>query len=194
MVEELMAPGEFGQPVAITPFLMAGASAPVTLAGGLSLLVAETLVRRCYGAAGSARGRRASWAPSSTVWTCGPAARHWACRSRCSRRLQVASSPDDTAYRCVVVVVCVQVSTWTCRQRRRARCRCGPPTSPKCDLVVHAAGWIEGGLVADYEKLAFRRRRTEDVRADPSRDRRRRRAARLRRDRTAGSWWALPGR
>jgi trimethylamine--corrinoid protein Co-methyltransferase len=43
MVEELMALAEFGQPVAITPFLMAGASAPVTLAGGLSLLVAETL-------------------------------------------------------------------------------------------------------------------------------------------------------
>jgi trimethylamine--corrinoid protein Co-methyltransferase len=43
MVEELMALAEFGQPVAITPFLLAGASAPVTLAGGLSLLVAETL-------------------------------------------------------------------------------------------------------------------------------------------------------
>jgi trimethylamine--corrinoid protein Co-methyltransferase len=46
MVEELMALAEFGQPVAITPFLLAGASAPVTLAGGLSLLVAETLSAR----------------------------------------------------------------------------------------------------------------------------------------------------
>ena len=43
MVETLVACAEFGQPVAITPFLLAGASAPVTLAGGLSLLVAETL-------------------------------------------------------------------------------------------------------------------------------------------------------
>jgi trimethylamine--corrinoid protein Co-methyltransferase len=25
----------------------------------------------------------------------------------------------------------------------------------ECDLVVHAAGWLEGGLVASYEKLAF---------------------------------------
>jgi trimethylamine--corrinoid protein Co-methyltransferase len=25
----------------------------------------------------------------------------------------------------------------------------------ECDLVVHAAGWIEGGLVASFEKLAF---------------------------------------
>jgi trimethylamine--corrinoid protein Co-methyltransferase len=25
----------------------------------------------------------------------------------------------------------------------------------ECDLVVHAAGWMEGGLVASYEKLAL---------------------------------------
>src|SRR6185503_18598319 len=43
MVETLVACAEFAQPVAITPFLLAGASAPVTLAAGLSLLIAETL-------------------------------------------------------------------------------------------------------------------------------------------------------
>ncbi len=43
MVGTLLACAEAGQPIAPTPFLLAGASAPVSLAGGLSLLVAEAL-------------------------------------------------------------------------------------------------------------------------------------------------------
>src|SRR3954469_7798865 len=43
MVECLMAWAAAGQPVAMTPFMLAGATAPVSLAAGLSLQIAEAL-------------------------------------------------------------------------------------------------------------------------------------------------------
>src|SRR4029079_4829337 len=43
MVECLMAWAAAAQPVALTPFMLAGAPAPVSLAAGLSLQIAEAL-------------------------------------------------------------------------------------------------------------------------------------------------------
>jgi trimethylamine--corrinoid protein Co-methyltransferase len=154
MVEELMALAEYGQPVAITPFLMAGASAPVTLAGGLSLLVAETLsgvamaqlVREgtpCIlgtflNGLDMRSGGPSLGLPEGVLATLagGQLARRYGLPLRgggglCSGLdLDMQTAAEST------------MSLWA-------------TYLAECDLVVHAAGWIEGGLVASYEKLAF---------------------------------------
>jgi trimethylamine--corrinoid protein Co-methyltransferase len=154
MVEELMALAEFGQPVAITPFLMAGASAPVTLAGGLSLLVAETLsgvamaqlvrpgspciLGTFLNGLDMRSGGPSLGLPEGVLATLagGQLARRYGLPLRGGGGLCSGLDLDmQTATESAM-------SLW-------ATYLAG------CDLVVHAAGWIEGGLTASYEKLAF---------------------------------------
>jgi trimethylamine--corrinoid protein Co-methyltransferase len=154
MVETLVACAEAGQPVAITPFLLAGASAPVTLAAGLSLLVAETLagvamaqlvrpgtpcVLGCFFNGVDMRsGGPSLGLPESVLTTLagGQIARRYGLPLRgggglCSAIPLDAQAATESA-----------MSLW-------ATYLAG------CDLVVHSAGWLEGGLVASYEKLAI---------------------------------------
>lgn len=154
MVEELMALAEFGQPVAITPFLLAGASAPVTLAGGLSLLVAETLsgvamaqlvrpgapciLGTFLNGVDMRSGGPSLGLPESTLGTLagGQLARRYGLPLRgggglCSGLDLDAQTATESA-----------MSLWA-------------TYLAECDLVVHAAGWLEGGLVASYEKFAL---------------------------------------
>jgi trimethylamine---corrinoid protein Co-methyltransferase len=154
MVQMLVACAEFGQPVAITPFLLAGASAPVTLAAGLSLLVAETLsgvamaqlVRSgtpcllgCFVNGVDMRsGGPSLGLPESVLATLAGAqlARRYGLPLRgggglCSGIALDAQAATESA-----------MSLW-------ATYLAG------CDLVVHSAGWLEGGLVASYEKFAL---------------------------------------
>ena len=154
MVEELMALAEFGQPVAITPFLMAGASAPVTLAGGLSLLVAETLsgvamaqlvrpgtpciLGTFLNGLDMRSGGPSLGLPESVLATLAGAqlARRYGLPLRGGGGLCSGLDLDmQTATESAM-------SLWA-------------TYLAECDLVVHAAGWIEGGLTASYEKLAF---------------------------------------
>jgi trimethylamine--corrinoid protein Co-methyltransferase len=154
MVEELMALAEFGQPVAITPFLLAGASAPVTLAGGLSLLVAETLsgvamaqlvrpgapciLGTFLNGVDMRSGGPSLGLPESTLGTLAGSqlARRYGLPLRgggglCSGLDLDAQTATESA-----------MSLWA-------------TYLAECDIVVHAAGWLEGGLVASYEKLAL---------------------------------------
>jgi trimethylamine--corrinoid protein Co-methyltransferase len=154
MVETLVACAEYGQPVAITPFLLAGASAPVTLAAGLSLLVAETLagvamaqlvrpgtpcILGCFFNGVDMRsGGPSPGLPESVLTTLAGAqlARRYRLPLRgggglCSGIALDAQAATESA-----------MSLW-------ATYLAG------CDLVVHSAGWLEGGLVASYEKFAI---------------------------------------
>jgi trimethylamine--corrinoid protein Co-methyltransferase len=154
MVETLVACAEHGQPVAITPFLLAGASAPVTLAAGLSLLIAETLagvamaqlvrpgapcILGCFFNGVDMRsGGPSLGLPESVLTTLAGAqiARRYGLPLRgggglCSGIALDAQAATESA-----------MSLW-------ATYLAG------CDLVVHSAGWLEGGLVASYEKLAL---------------------------------------
>jgi trimethylamine--corrinoid protein Co-methyltransferase len=154
MVETLVACAEHGQPVAITPFLLAGASAPVTLAAGLSLLVAETLagvamaqivrpgtpcILGCFFNGVDMRsGGPSLGLPESVLTTLAGAqiARRYRLPLRgggglCSGISLDAQAATESA-----------MSLW-------ATYLAG------CDLVVHSAGWLEGGLVASYEKFAI---------------------------------------
>ncbi len=152
MVGQLVACADYGQPVAITPFLLAGASAPVTLAAGLSILVAEVLsgvamaqlvrpgtpcVLGCFFTGVDMRsGGPSLGLPESVLTTLAGAqvARRYGLPLRgggglCSGIPLDAQAAAETT-----------MSLW-------ATYLAG------CDLVVHAAGWLEGGLVASYEKL-----------------------------------------
>ncbi len=154
MVSTLVACAETGQPVAITPFLLAGASAPVTLAAGLSLLVAETLsgvamaqlvrpgapcILGCFFNGVDMRsGGPSLGLPESVLTTFAGAqlARRYGLPLRgggglCSAIPLDAQAATESA-----------MSLW-------ATYLAG------CDLVVHSAGWLEGGLTASYEKLVL---------------------------------------
>lgn len=154
MLDQLMALAALGQPVAVTPFLLAGASAPVTLAAGLSLLVAETLVgvalaqlvrpgAPCilgcfFNGVDMRSGGPSLGLPESVLTTFAGAqvARRYGLPLRgggglCSGIALDAQSATETA-----------MSLW-------ATWLAG------CDLVVHAAGWLEGGLTTSYEKLVL---------------------------------------
>ena len=154
MVTTLVACAEMGQPVAITPFLLAGASAPVTLAAGLSILVAETLsgvamaqlVRRgtpcilgCFFNGVDMRsGGPSLGLPESVLTTFAGAqlARRYGLPLRGGGGLCSGIALDAQA------AIESTMSMWT-------------TYLAGCDLVVHSAGWLEGGLVASYEKLAL---------------------------------------
>jgi len=154
MVDVLVACAELGQPLAITPFLLAGASAPVSLAGGLSLLVAETLagvamaqlVRKgapcilgCFFNGVDMRsGGPSPGLPEAvlTTFAGGQLARRYGLPLRgggalCAGMVLDAQSAIEST-----------MSMWA-------------TYLAECDLVVHAAGWLEGGLTASYEKMAL---------------------------------------
>ncbi len=154
MVEELMALAEFGQPVAITPFLLAGASAPVTLAGGLSLLIAETLsgvamaqlvrpgapciLGTFLNGVDMRSGGPSLGLPESTLATLAG--------SQLARRYGLPLRGGGGL--CSGLDMDVQTAT-------ESAMSLWATYLAECDLVVHAAGWIEGGLVASFEKLAL---------------------------------------
>ena len=154
MVDTLVACAEFGQPVAITPFLLAGASAPVTLAAGLSLLVAETLagvamaqlvrvgtpcIFGCFFNGVDMRsGGPSLGLPESVLTTLAGAqlARRYGLPLRGGGALCSGIALDAQA------AVESTMSLWT-------------TYLAGCDLVLHSAGWIEGGLTASWEKFAI---------------------------------------
>jgi len=154
MVECLMAWASASQPVAMTPFMLAGATAPVSLAAGLSLQIAESLsgvamaqlVRPgapcLYGSFFSGvdmrSGGPALGMPEGVLATLagGQLARHYRLPYRgggglCSGNAVDAQSAYETA-----------MALW-------ATYHSGS------DLVLHAAGWLEGGLTASYEKFVL---------------------------------------
>jgi trimethylamine--corrinoid protein Co-methyltransferase len=154
MVDTLAALAEFGQPVAITPFLLAGASAPVSMAAGISLLVAETLsgvamaqlvrpgapciLGTFFNGVDMRSGGPSPGLPESVMATLigGQLARRYGLPLRgggglCAGMVLDAQSATESA-----------MSLWA-------------TYIAECDLVLHAAGWLEGGLTASYEKLAL---------------------------------------
>ena len=140
-----------GQLVIITPFTLAGAMAPITIAGALTLAHAEALfgitlaqlVRPgtpvMYGSFTSnvdmKSGSPAFGTPEYTkaAFGAGQLARHIGVPWRCSSAT-AANAPDaQAAYES-------QMSLWGA-------------LLGGCHFVLHAAGWLEGGLTASTEKF-----------------------------------------
>jgi len=154
MVDALTEWATAGQPVVITPFLLAGATAPITIASGLVLKVAEALsgvalvqaVRpgspvlfgSFFTAVDMRTGGPAFGTPESVLGTLagGQLARRYGLPYRgggglCSSNALDMAAAAETA-----------MTLW-------ATMMAGS------HLVMHAAGWLEGGLTASYEKFVI---------------------------------------
>ncbi|MFZ9478270.1 MAG: trimethylamine methyltransferase family protein [Steroidobacteraceae bacterium] len=151
MAEGLMAMASFGQPVVVTPFTLMGAMAPVSLAGALAQQNAEVLfgvalaqsVRPgapvMYGAFTSnvdlRSGAPAFGTPENTKANIasGQLARRYRLPYRTSNASASNAADAQGAYE-------MQMSLWGAMLGHG-------------NLIYHAAGWQEGGLVASFEKL-----------------------------------------
>jgi len=151
MAEGLTELSEAGQAVCITPFTLAGAMAPATLAGALALQNAEVLagvvltqlVRPgapvMYGSFTSnvdmRSGSPAFGTPEYTLaaQAGGQLARRYGLPYRSSNTTAANSVDAQAAYESAM-------SLWGA-------------IAGGANLVNHAAGWLEGGLTASFEKL-----------------------------------------
>ena len=151
MAEGLIELAGAGQAVCVTPFTLAGAMAPATLAGALVLQNAEMLavgsliqlVRpgapMVYGSFTSnvdmRSGSPAFGTPEFTkaAQACGQLARRYGLPFRSSNTTTSNTADAQAAYESAM-------SLWGA-------------VMGGANLVNHAAGWLEGGLTASYEKL-----------------------------------------
>ena len=153
MIDGALRMARRGQPVVVTPFTLAGAMAPVTMAGAVTLSVAETLAAVAllqYAAPGCPVGMGTftsnvdmrSGAPAfgtpeymrATQMT-GQMARFYGLPLR-SSGVCTANAPDGQAM-------------WETSNSLWAAVQSGT------NMVYHAAGWLEGGLIASPEKLVM---------------------------------------
>jgi trimethylamine--corrinoid protein Co-methyltransferase len=151
MAEGLIDFALWGQPTIITPFTLAGAMAPVTIAGALTLAHAEALASITltqiarkgapviYGSFTSnvdmKSGAPAFGTPEYTkaAFGAGQMARHIGLPWR-SSNATASNAPDaQAAYES-------QMSLWGALMGG-------------CNFMLHSAGWLEGGLSTSYEKF-----------------------------------------
>jgi len=142
-----------GQPVVVTPFTLAGAMAPVTMAGAVAQSVAEALAAvallqavrpgaPCVIGTFTSNVDMRSGAPAfgtpeymrATQMT-GQMARFYGLPLRASNAC-ASNAPDGQAM-------------WESMNSLWAAVQAG------ANLVYHAAGWLEGGLIASYEKFVM---------------------------------------
>lgn len=151
MLDGLMRLARRGQPTVVTPFTLAGAMSPITLAGTVAQSIAEALIAvvlsqcvnpGCPAAIGTfssnvdmKTGAPAFGTPDymRTTQMTGQMARYYNIPLRASNTC-VSNAPDNQA-------------TWESSHSLFAAMTSG------VNMVYHAAGWLEGGLCASYEKF-----------------------------------------
>lgn len=154
MAGALLAWAEAGQPVIVTPFLLAGLTAPVSLAAGLSLQVAEALsgvalaqtVRpgapclfgSFFTGVDMRSGGPAPGSPEAVLATLagGQLARRYGLPYRGGGGLCSANALDARAAAETMMMLWAAALSGS-------------------DFVLHAAGWLENGLTASFEKLVL---------------------------------------
>jgi trimethylamine--corrinoid protein Co-methyltransferase len=151
MLDGLMRLSRRGQPTIVTPFTLAGAMSPITLAGTVAQSIAEALCAivliqcvnpGCPCAIGTfssnvdmKTGAPAFGTPEymRTTQMTGQMSRFYGFPLRASNTC-VSNSPDNQA-------------TWESSNSLSAAITSGT------NMIYHAAGWLEGGLCASYEKF-----------------------------------------
>ena len=140
-----------GQAVIVTPFTLMGAMAPITVAGALTLSHAEAMAAITlnqlanpgapvtYGTFTSnvdmKSGAPAFGTPEQVRATIGAGqlARHlglpWRCAAGSAANINDAQAAHET-----------EISAWACMLAGSS-------------IMIHGAGWLEGGLTVSYEKL-----------------------------------------
>ena len=153
MLDGAMRLARRGQPTIVTPFTLSGAMAPVTIAGAVAQQTAEALcviallqvirpgLPVVYGSFTSnvdmKSGAPAFGTPEYVRATqiSGQMARYYGLPLRASNAC-AANAPDaQAAWESAN-------SLWAC-------------ITAKANVVYHAAGWLEGGLIASYEKFVI---------------------------------------
>ncbi len=153
MLRGLTAMAEHGQPVVLTPFTLSGAMAPATIAGALALQNAEALAgltfiqmvnpgAPCvYGGFTSnvdmKTGAPAFGTPEYTraAMAGGQLARRYKLPYRSSNTCAANAVDGQAAYES-------EMSLWGA-------------VMGHANLILHGAGWMEGGLVASFEKMVM---------------------------------------
>jgi len=153
MLDGLMRLARRGQPTVVTPFTLAGAMSPITLAGTVAQSIAEALCAivliqcvkpGCACAIGTfssnvdmKTGAPAFGTPDyiRTTQMTGQMARFYDLPLRSSNTC-VSNTPDNQA-------------TWESSHSLFAALTSGT------NMVYHAAGWLEGGLCASFEKFVM---------------------------------------
>lgn len=151
MIDGLMRLARRGQPTVVTPFTLAGAMSPITLAGTVAQSIAEALCAivliqiikpgcPCAFGTFSSNVDMKTGAPAfgtpdymRTTQMTGQMARFYGLPLRSSNTC-VSNAPDNQA-------------TWESSHSLFAAITSGT------NMVYHAAGWLEGGLCASYEKF-----------------------------------------
>ncbi|UCH39087.1 MAG: trimethylamine methyltransferase family protein [Gammaproteobacteria bacterium] len=151
MLDGLIEMAEYGQPVIVTPFTLSGAMCPITIAGALAQQNAEALgvialsqivnpgAPMVYGGftsnADMRSGSPAFGTPEYTraAWASGQLARRYSLPFR---------SSNTNAANCVDAQAAweSQMSLWGAIMGH-------------ANIIKHAAGWLEGGLCASFEKF-----------------------------------------
>lgn len=152
MLDGLMTLAEYGQMVVVTPFTLAGAMAPITIEAALAQSTAEALagiVLTQLVRPGSPvvmggfttnvdmhTGSPAMGTPENALGLAGVAqmARFYGLPSRGSGGLTNAKLPDAQA-------------------AREAQWALWPAVMSHTNMIIHAAGWLDGGLVTSLEKF-----------------------------------------
>jgi len=143
-----------GQATLITPFILSGAMAPVTVAGTLAQTLAEAMAgmafaQLCRPGAPVVFGSFASSIsmqsgaptfgtpePSLVLFGCAQLARRLGVPFRSGGALSASKLPDaQAAYESAQTLL--------------------PTLLAGVNFVLHAAGWLEGGLVSGYEKFVI---------------------------------------
>jgi trimethylamine---corrinoid protein Co-methyltransferase len=151
MGEGLCAMARAGQPVAMTPFTLAGAMSPVTIAGALTQQNAEALalIALAQMVNPGAPVLYGGFTSNVDMRTGSPAfgtpeyAKAALASGQLARRYRVPfRSSNVTASNCVDVQAAYEsgMSLWG-------------TIMGGVHLIEHAAGWLEGGLTASFEKL-----------------------------------------
>ncbi|MEM7546389.1 MAG: trimethylamine methyltransferase family protein [Pseudomonadota bacterium] len=153
MLDGAMRLARRGQPVIVTPFTLSGAMAPVTLAGATAQSVAEALAAIALfqfinpgtpvvmgtftSNVDMKSGAPAFGTPeySRATQMAGQMARHYGLPLRASNAC-AANAPDGQA------MWESANSLWACM-------------NSGTNVVYHAAGWLEGGLIASFEKFVM---------------------------------------
>ena len=151
MGEGLCAMARAGQPVAMTPFTLSGAMSPVTIAGALAQQNAEALALIALSqiVAPGAPVMYGGFTSNVDMRTGAPAfgtpeyAKAQLASGQLARRYSIPfRSSNVTASNCVDVQAAYEsgMSLWS-------------TIMGGVNLIEHAAGWLEGGLTASFEKL-----------------------------------------
>ena len=151
MAEGLMTMAEDGKAVAITPFTLSGAMAPVTLAGALALQHAEAMagIALTQIVRPGAPVLYGGFTSNVDMKTGSPA-------FGTPEYLQSAQASGQLARRLGVPFRSSNVNAANCADAQATYESClslWGAISGQANMIKHAAGWLHGGLTASLEKL-----------------------------------------